>query len=58
MCSTPWARAPERGTGPRERMAGPRGMDPLGPVPEDSFLWARAQSKFQKKSKLLELFTI
>ena len=34
LCGTPQARAPERGTGPKERLAGPRGMDPLGPVPE------------------------
>ena len=44
MCGTPQARAPELGTGPKERMAGPRGMDPLGPVPEYLILhhsWAR-----------------
>ena len=34
MSGTPQARAPEQGTGPKERVAGPRGMDPLGPVPE------------------------
>ena len=34
MYGTPQARAPEHGTGPKERLAGPRGMDPLGPVPE------------------------
>ena len=41
---TPQAWAPERGTGPKERVAGPRGMDPLGPVPEyliSHHSWAR-----------------
>ena len=38
LCGTPWARAPEVGTGPREQETGPRGIDPLGLVPEDLIL--------------------
>ena len=48
MCGTPQARAPERGAGLKEQVAGPRGMDPLGPVPEYLILhhsWARGVSQ-------------
>ena len=47
MCGSPQARAPERGTGPKEQVAGPRGMDPLVPVPEYLILhhsWSRGVS--------------
>ena len=48
LCGTPQARAPERGTSRKERVAGPRGMDTLGPVPEYLILhhsWARGVSQ-------------
>jgi hypothetical protein len=44
MCGTSKARAPDRGTGPKERVAGPRVMETLGPCPEYLILhysWAQ-----------------
>ena len=36
MCGTPWARAPEDGTGPRERGPGPQRNESSGPGPRVS----------------------